>query len=670
MAVAEAAGATEALDTLRRAQRPFDLAIIDAQMPDTDGFGLAAAVQDDPRLAATPLLSRHLRRTAGRRRAFPPARHSGLSQQTHRAQRPARDRGAGAHTSRQGGGPAPALEVITRHTIAESRRAFRILLAEDNPVNQQVAATMLRKRGHQVDIVGDGAQAIAAVQAHTYDLVLMDVQMPVMDGLAATAGIRALPQGRDVPIVAVTAHALAGDRERCLAAGMTGYLTKPFKAQDLFAVIEASVMSVPASPATLAVPPAPDSPVDLEGFRATMREADAEDTVDAILATFVTALPGFLASLTAAVAAQDAPRIQRAAHNLKSAAGSIGAAGLATLLANMETAALAGDVARGRGYRASPAGSRCRAGPAGKTVAYDQPLCRSHADRVPSLRRRVRHARHDRDAAIPEGVRVRRGPDPAVPGGVRIPARPQRVVRHGPDVGDRVLGRAHVQSDHGARPVPDYSVLRQPAAIRNEIDRGQQRRLPALVSVSLVWSIGLVAFAATYGATTGFNDQWIRNYSVLMRYLIGFPAALLSAVAFVMEARSSEITALRSPSIARDMKRMAVVFAIYAVLAGLIVPDASFLPGSIVNHTAFLAAVGIPIQVFRAACAVAIAMLGNRILRIFEVESSHRLESAQRTLTAANEGLEARVLLRTGELTIARDGAEAANRAKSSSWRT
>ena len=199
---------------------------------------------------------------------------------------------------------------------------------------------MLRKRGHQVDIVGDGAQAITAVQAHTYDLVLMDVQMPVMDGLAATAAIRALPQGREVPIVALTAHALASDRARCLAAGMTGYLTKPFKAQDLFAAVEASV--VPASVAP-AVHPAP---IDLEAFRATMREADAEDAVDTILATFVTALPGFLASLTAAVAARDAPRIQRAAHALKSAAGSIGAAGLATLLANMETAAHAGDVAR------------------------------------------------------------------------------------------------------------------------------------------------------------------------------------------------------------------------------------------------------------------------------------------------------------------------------------
>ena len=308
MAVAEAAGATEALDTLRRAQRPFDLAIIDAQMPGTDGFGLAAAVQDDLRLAATPLLmltsagqpgdGERSRRLGIRGYLNKPIARSDLLEIVALVLTPP-DRAVAR---------APALEVITRHTIAESRRAFRILLAEDNPVNQQVAATMLRKRGHQVDIVGDGAQAITAVQAHTYDLVLMDIQMPVMDGLAATAGIRALPQGRDVPIVAVTAHALAGDRERCLAAGMTGYLTKPFKAQDLFAAIEASVMPAPASPATLAVPPAPASPVDLEGFRATMREADAEDAVDTILATFVTALPGFLASLTAAVAAQDAPR--------------------------------------------------------------------------------------------------------------------------------------------------------------------------------------------------------------------------------------------------------------------------------------------------------------------------------------------------------------------------
>src|SRR4029077_4426894 len=150
---------------LRRAQRPFDLAIIDAQMPGTDGFGLAAAVQEDPRLAATRLVmltspgqrgdGDRCRQLGIRGYLNKPIARSDLLEVVALVLAPPVAPAA----------PAPTPEVITRHTIAESRRALRILLAEDNPVNQQVAATMLRKRGHHVDIVNDGEQAIAAVQA-------------------------------------------------------------------------------------------------------------------------------------------------------------------------------------------------------------------------------------------------------------------------------------------------------------------------------------------------------------------------------------------------------------------------------------------------------------------------------------------------------------------------
>src|SRR5204862_7062457 len=111
-------------------------------------------------------------------------------------------------------------EVVTHHTIAESGRSLGIRLAEDIPVMQVVAVAMLVKRGHEVHVVSNGGEAVEAITARDYDVVLMDVQMPEMDGFEATEALRAMPRGRDLPIIAMTAHALSGERERCLAHGM------------------------------------------------------------------------------------------------------------------------------------------------------------------------------------------------------------------------------------------------------------------------------------------------------------------------------------------------------------------------------------------------------------------------------------------------------------------
>jgi two-component system sensor histidine kinase/response regulator len=349
MVVGEAGGATEALDALRHAERPYDVAIIDAQMPGTDGFGLAAAVQADPRLTVTRLV---MLTSAGQRGDGERCRQLGIRGYLNKpiARSDLLDVLALLFTSNATRAtPTPTPEVITRHTIAESRRALRVLLAEDNPVNQQVAATMLRKRGHLVDIVADGRQAVEAVRARGYDILLMDVQMPEMDGLAATRAIRDGPHGRDVPIVALTAHALTGDRERCLAAGMNGYLTKPFKAHDLFAIVEkwteaAQLTTLESAPA------AAPALVDLDGFRARMRDAHSEDAVDGILDTFLAGVPERVEALVAAVTAEDGGAIARAAHAFKSAAGSIGAHRLATILQELEASGRAGalEAARAR----------------------------------------------------------------------------------------------------------------------------------------------------------------------------------------------------------------------------------------------------------------------------------------------------------------------------------
>jgi PAS domain S-box-containing protein len=342
MAVHEAPRADAGLEALRRAARartPYDLAILDAQMPDQDGFELATAIRADRALKETRLL---ILTSAGQRGDGERCRQLGI--QAYLTKPIARaDLVEAVGTVLAGTASAPGeVDLVTRHSIAESRHALRILLAEDNPVNQQVATAMLLKRGHQVDVVGNGREAVDAVSKEGYDVVLMDIQMPEMDGFEATEKIRALPQGRALPIIALTAHALSGERERCLARGMTGYLAKPFKAHDLFTAVEGRG----AQPADAGAAPAPA--VDLAAFRRTMEEAGAAEAVDGILETFVATLPQRLEALVAAASGSDAEPLQRAAHAFKSAAGTIGAGHLAALLEETERAAQGGDVAGAR----------------------------------------------------------------------------------------------------------------------------------------------------------------------------------------------------------------------------------------------------------------------------------------------------------------------------------
>src|SRR5216110_3710612 len=291
MAVHEAPRADAGLEALRRAARagaPYDLAILDAQMPDQDGFELATAVRADRALAATRLL---ILTSAGQRGDGERCRQLGI--QAYLTKPIARaDLVEAVGTVLAGTVSAPGeADLVTRHSIAESRHALRILLAEDNPVNQQVATAMLLKRGHQGDGGNNGRESRGAVTRERYHVVVIEIQMPEMDGFEATAKIRGLPQGGTLPIIALTAHALSGERERCLERGMSGYVAKPFKAHDLFGAVEGRTA---ATPDTAAAPP---PPVDLAAFRGTMREAGAEAAVDGILATFATTLPQRLEAL-------------------------------------------------------------------------------------------------------------------------------------------------------------------------------------------------------------------------------------------------------------------------------------------------------------------------------------------------------------------------------------
>jgi two-component system, sensor histidine kinase and response regulator len=221
----------EALASLREAAgqgRAFDIALIDRSLPDMGGEELGGRIKADPQLGTMQLVmvaSSGLRGDAARvsQIGFAAYLPKPVTATTLldclwqlRAQSGASGKPAGAG-------------LITVHSISERRPApLRILLADDNPVNCRIAVLMLEKAGHQVDVVNGGAEAIAAVQRKRYDLVLMDVQMPAVDGLEATRRIRALPIAHaGVPVIAITANALHGDDQRCFDAGMNDYITKP-----------------------------------------------------------------------------------------------------------------------------------------------------------------------------------------------------------------------------------------------------------------------------------------------------------------------------------------------------------------------------------------------------------------------------------------------------------
>ena len=204
-------------------------------MPEISGLMLAQAIKAEPVLAPTPILlltslGRHTEPAGAGLFAgqlSKPLRREALREQLYAALGHGGD-GRLAAPSVPG---APAAAV----------RPLRILVAEDNLVNQKVAGAMLKKLGLHADIVANGAEAVAALRVQGYDLVLMDCEMPVLDGFAATARIRAADSGvlnPAVPVIAMTAHALGGDRERCLAAGMNDYITKPVQALELAALLQ------------------------------------------------------------------------------------------------------------------------------------------------------------------------------------------------------------------------------------------------------------------------------------------------------------------------------------------------------------------------------------------------------------------------------------------------
>jgi CheY-like chemotaxis protein len=218
----------------------FPLVLVDAQMPDMDGFSMAEEIKNDPELAGTAML---MMTSGGRQGDGARCRALGIAGYLMKPVSQAELMKAIVAVL---GMPCDGLDrpqVVTRHSLRESRGKLRILLAEDNKVNQLVAVRLLEKRGHDVVVVGDGREALAALDepgSTGFDLILMDVQMPGMDGFEATGIIRTREKasGTHVPIIAMTAHAMKGDEQRCLARGMDGYTSKPIQVEQLLATID------------------------------------------------------------------------------------------------------------------------------------------------------------------------------------------------------------------------------------------------------------------------------------------------------------------------------------------------------------------------------------------------------------------------------------------------
>ena len=306
--------------------RPFPLALIDFQMPELDGFGLAEIIKTRPELGTPTIM---MLSSVGYRASADHLRDIGIaSYLTKPVRQPVL---VDAMLSVLASTPRHAVSAGTASPAA-APRSLRVLVAEDNDVNARLVTALLEKRGHACVRVVNGKQAVAAAASGGLDLVLMDVQMPEMDGLDATATIRRAEEatGQHVPIIALTAHAMTGDREACLAAGADGYIAKPINAKQLFGLID-SLMSKPVGREEIVAPTrAAGAVFDLPDLLDRV-DGDRDLLLD-LVRTFCADAPRLLTDVRRSGARHDAKGLHGAAHALKgacsnfSAPGAVGAA--------------------------------------------------------------------------------------------------------------------------------------------------------------------------------------------------------------------------------------------------------------------------------------------------------------------------------------------------------
>jgi CheY-like chemotaxis protein len=341
--VATAGDALHALREAADAGHPFHLVLTDALMPGVDGYTLAEQIVADPRLSAVKIMLltsagspalRGRRATLFAATLLKPLKQSELLD-------------AIVTVFAAPDAPARRRRTKTPRRPRRTMRVLRVLVAEDNPTNQKLVSALLEQQGHTVAIVSNGRLAVERAAQEPFDLILMDVQMPEMSGLEAAAAIREAEQGtgRHIPIVALTARAMASDREQCLAAGMDAYVSKPVRSDELLSAIDTMTVSptAGASPSALRSTPnhTPAGQVDLSallnGFNGRT------DLVKEVIDVFLTDAPAMLTRLKEAVHAWNATEVAAAAHAIKGSAGLFSQGEAYTQAGSLEQRARNGD---------------------------------------------------------------------------------------------------------------------------------------------------------------------------------------------------------------------------------------------------------------------------------------------------------------------------------------
>jgi two-component system sensor histidine kinase/response regulator len=305
----------------------FPLILLDSRMPDMDGFTFAKRGKADPRFEGSIIM---MLTSGGQRGDATLCRELRISAYLVKPiQQAELIEAILTVLGHKPESPHQPSDLVTRHSLREDRRHQRILLAEDNPVNQTVAVRLLEKMGHTIMVVGNGRDAVLMAEEQDFDLVLMDVQMPEMGGFEATRAIREKEIGtqKHLPIIAMTAHAMKGDREKCLAVGMDGYIAKPIRVAELVAEIESfSQHREPASEKPAPAPPPSPPKGECIDWQAAWANLEGDSNLLGELALlFLEDLPKQMEAIHLAVEKKQGHDLERLAHRLKGSVGNFAA---------------------------------------------------------------------------------------------------------------------------------------------------------------------------------------------------------------------------------------------------------------------------------------------------------------------------------------------------------